>query len=40
MLDDAIHPGDADGGSNPPMVVGIRQTSREMSTKIDCGAPE
>jgi hypothetical protein len=26
--------------SNPPMVVGIRHTSSETRTKIDCGAPE
>ena len=26
--------------SSPPMVVGIRQTSSETSTKTDCGAPE
>ena len=26
--------------SSPPMVVGIRQTSSEISTKSDCGEPE
>ncbi len=26
--------------SNPPMVVGIKHTSKATSTKIDCGAPE
>ena len=25
---------------SPPIVVGIRHTSRAMSTTIDCGAPE
>ena len=26
--------------SKPPIVVGIRQTSSEISTKTVCGAPE
>ena len=26
--------------SNPPIVVGMRQTSSETSTNSDCGAPE
>ena len=26
--------------SKPPIVVGIRQTSNDTSTKIVCGAPE
>ncbi len=38
VLHDAVHSGDADGGQQAPMVVGIRQTSSETSTATE-GTP-